>query len=72
MTTSNTSCICSSCGQHVLVQVFNSGGHDCPYRVDPIKGESFADYSARAEAIRTKMRADEEAEKRYQNDMNRS
>ena len=58
MTTSSTSCICSSCGQSVPVQVFNSGGHDCPYKVDPIEGESFADYKARAEAIQAKMRAE--------------
>ena len=49
-------CICSSCGQSVPVQVFNSGGHDCPFHVEPIKGESFAEYKARADAIRAMAR----------------
>ena len=45
-------CICSICGERVPVEVFNSGGHECPDGMppQPIKGESFDAYKARQDA----------------------
>ena len=53
-------CICSACGERVLVSVFDQGAHECPYKVEPMEGESFEDYKARAEAMQAKMRAETE------------
>ena len=53
---SNDTVICSACDRQ-----FDSEGHgesvafdhhDCPMTVEPIKGESFEDYSARCDAFK--------------------
>jgi len=50
-------CICSACGERVPLRVFDQGAHDCPYKVEPMEGESFEDYKARAERIREGLKA---------------
>ncbi len=50
-------CTCSACGERVPLSVFDQGAHECPYKVEPMEGESFQDYQARAERIREGLKA---------------
>ena len=42
---------CKGCGKRMSNGDWQNG-HDCPASAKPIKGESFADYSARCEVVR--------------------